>query len=50
MILGQAQIVAAVAGLVLLFATGLNWPTLAVVSIAGLLVVVSKLLFRGRDS
>ena len=37
-------------GLVLLLATGPSWPTLAVVSIAGLLVGVSKLLFRGRDS
>ncbi len=49
-IMGQAQIAAAVVGLVLLLTVGTTWPTLVAVGIAGLLVVVSKLLFRDHDT
>lgn len=46
--LGHAQIMAATVGLVLLLALGPIWPTLTVVAVAGLLVALSKLLFRGK--
>ena len=44
--LGTAQVMAATAGLVLMVETGTSVPTMATIAVAGLLVVVSKLLFR----
>jgi hypothetical protein len=45
--LGQTQVMAATVALVLLLTFGTAWPTLVAVGIAGLLVLTSKLLFRG---
>jgi hypothetical protein len=44
--LGQAQIIAATAGFVLLVYTGMSIPTVAAISVAGLLLLTSRLLFR----
>ncbi len=44
--LGQAQIVAAVVGLVLFATTGASPATFAAVGVAGVLVVVSRVAFR----
>jgi hypothetical protein len=49
-ILGQAQMAAAVVGLVLLLSVGASWPTLVAVTVAGLLVIVSRLLFQDHDT
>jgi hypothetical protein len=46
-LLGQGQLVAATVALVLLFVFGPAWPALVAVAVASLLVVTSKLLFRG---
>ena len=45
-VLGQAQIVAAVTGLVLLVTTGLSPATLATVATAGVLGAVSNVAYR----
>jgi hypothetical protein len=49
-VLGVAQVMAATVTLVLLLAFGTAWPTLAAAGVAGLLVLTSKLLFRGPGS
>ena len=48
--LGLGQVMAATVTLVLLLAFGTAWPTLAAAGVAGLLVLTSKLLFRGPGS
>jgi hypothetical protein len=45
--LGHAQMLTAAVGLVLLLSFGPEWPTLVAVGVAGLLLLTSKLLFRG---
>jgi hypothetical protein len=46
-ILGTAQVMAATATLALLFWSGPTWPTLAGTAVTALLVLCSRLLFRG---
>jgi hypothetical protein len=48
--LGLVQVVAATVALVLLAQAGVNWASLGAAGAAGLLVLVSKLLFRGRGA
>jgi hypothetical protein len=49
-VLGVAQVMAATITLVLLLSFGTAWPTLVAAGVAGLLVLTSKLLFRGPGS
>jgi hypothetical protein len=49
-VLGVAQVMAATVTLVFLLSFGTAWPTLAAAGVAGLLVLTSKLLFRGPGS
>ena len=48
--LGQAQVIAAVLGLVLFLQTGMSPATLTAVGVAGLLVLVSRAAFREPGS
>lgn len=46
LILGQLQIVGAVAGAILLLQTGVNTPSVTVIALTSLVMVISRLLFR----
>ncbi len=48
LVLGQAQMIGAVAGLYLLITTGVSEQTLAVCAVAGVCTLVSRLVFKGR--
>lgn len=49
-VLGQAQMIGAVAGLYLLITTGVSELTLAVCAVTGLCTLISRLVFKGRSA
>lgn len=50
LILGQAQMIGAVAGMYLLVVTGVSEATLAVCAVTGACTLLSRALFRGRPA